>query len=200
MAVPLAVLAFIASLPAALISGMQSVAQSVVDPSDVQVVGLVFAPVSALASLLSYSALLAGGVPFVLAIVRGRKPPFAEVFAVKRFFVPVLLGFLLLWVATTIGFLLCIVPGVILALGLQFGFHLIVDRGMPPVDALKESWRLTQGHKGNLFVLALLLFGVQIAGVLACCIGALLVSLPIILLANAYVYLTLIGEQPRQPA
>ena len=38
---------------------------------------------------------------------------------------------------------------------------------------------------------------VVIAGVLACCVGALLVSVPVLVIGNAYVYLKLIGEQPR---
>jgi len=40
---------------------------------------------------------------------------------------------------------------------------------------------------------------VGIAGALACCIGALLVSFPVLMVGNAYLYLKLIGEQPRLP-
>jgi uncharacterized membrane protein len=86
---------------------------------------------------------------------------------------------------------------VIVALGLSlFGFC-IVDRGMSPVDALKESWRLTNGHKMGLFVFGLLSFLVVLAGYVACFIGAALVSAPVLLVANAYIYLKLKGEQPR---
>jgi uncharacterized membrane protein len=35
---------------------------------------------------------------------------------------------------------------------------------------------------------------------LACLIGALLVSFPVLMIGNAYIYLKLTGEQPRLPA
>jgi hypothetical protein len=55
-----------------------------------------------------------------------------------------------------IGFILLIVPGVYFALRFQlFGF-LIVDKGLGPIEALKESWRLTEGKVGNFFGIALL--------------------------------------------
>ncbi len=61
-----------------------------------------------------------------------------------------------------IGFILLIVPGVYFALRFQlFGF-LIVDKGLGPIEALKESWRLTEGKVGNLFVLGLIVFGIAL--------------------------------------
>lgn len=75
-----------------------------------------------------------------------------------------------------VGFLLLIVPGIFLALKYQFYGYLITDRGMGPFEALKESGRLTEGAKKDLFVFWLSL----ICGILVIMIIlGLLVALPV---------------------
>jgi uncharacterized membrane protein len=88
------------------------------------------------------------------------------------------------------GFLLLIIPGIIAAIGLGFVAFLVVDRGAGPVDALKESWRITKGHKWQLLLLGLALVGINIIGVLLLGIG-LFASVPITMLAGAHAYRTL---------
>jgi uncharacterized membrane protein len=51
-----------------------------------------------------------------------------------------------------IGFILLIVPGIYLALKYMFYGYLIVDKGLGPIEALKESGRMTQGAKKNIIV------------------------------------------------
>lgn len=89
-----------------------------------------------------------------------------------------------------IGLVLLIVPGVIAALSLVFATYLIIDRNMKPIDAMKESVRMTKGHRWELFVLALALLGLNILGALAVMVG-LLVSVPVSLFTLAHVYRTL---------
>ncbi|HEX7444847.1 MAG TPA: hypothetical protein VF300_00510, partial [Methanothrix sp.] len=75
-----------------------------------------------------------------------------------------------------IGLLLLIVPGIYLGLKYQFFGYLIVDRGMGPFEALKESGRLTDGAKKDLFVFWLAL----ICGILVIMLVlGLLVALPV---------------------
>ncbi len=50
-----------------------------------------------------------------------------------------------------VGLLLLVVPGIYLILKYQFYDYLIVDRGMGPFEALKESGRMTGGAKTSLF-------------------------------------------------
>jgi uncharacterized membrane protein len=57
-----------------------------------------------------------------------------------------------------IGLLLLVVPGIYLGLKYQFFGYLITDKGMGPFEALKESGRLTEGAKKDLFVFWLSLF------------------------------------------
>ena len=138
----------------------------------------------------------AGLYAFLLNVARGRPVELADVFRGGRHFAKMLGATVLVGLATGLGTLLCIAPGVILALGLMMSMPLVVDRDLGAVDALKESWRLTDGHKMQLFVFMLIGIGIVILGALACCVGAWLVAQPLVMLAQAYVYLKLIGQEP----
>jgi uncharacterized membrane protein len=83
-----------------------------------------------------------------------------------------------------------IVPGIIIAMGLAFVPYLVVERGLGPVEALKESWRLTKGHKMQIFLLVLALVGINILGLMALVVGVF-VTFPLTLLAFAHAYRTL---------
>jgi hypothetical protein len=85
------------------------------------------------------------------------------------------------------GLVLLLVPGVIW--GLKYGFapFAVADEKRDPVEALRESSRLTRGEKGRLFGFALALFGVNLLGVLALGIG-LFVTIPTTVIAAAYVF------------
>lgn len=76
-------------------------------------------------------------------------------------------------IATLVGFVLLIVPGVIVALGLSMTLLIIVDRNAGAIDAIGESWNLTDGYKGFLFVQGLVMFVLAI-GVycVTCFLGA----------------------------
>lgn len=93
-------------------------------------------------------------------------------------------------IIVVIGLVLLIVPGVIAALALIFATYLIIDRNMGPIEAMKESVRITKGHRWQLFLLALALLVLNILGALALMIG-LLVTIPVSLFALAHVYRTL---------
>ena len=89
------------------------------------------------------------------------------------------------------GLILLIVPGIIFALKYQFATYLIIDKKMRPIDAIKESGRITKGHLGSLFCLWLMSILIVIAGFIAVGVG-LLLAFPVILLAQTYVYKKLV--------
>jgi uncharacterized membrane protein len=91
------------------------------------------------------------------------------------------------------GLLLLIVPGIIAALGLGMVPFAVIDRGAGPIDALKESWRITKGHKGQLALLGLALLGLNLLGILALVVG-LLVTVPITWLTITHAYRTLSAQ------
>lgn len=93
----------------------------------------------------------------------------------------------LLTVMLCVGYVLLVVPGIILSIVFTFATMLVIDRELGPFDAFKESARLTKGHRWKLFGLMLALIGVNILGVLALVIG-LFVSIPVTMFAMIHVY------------
>lgn len=89
-----------------------------------------------------------------------------------------------------IGLVLLIVPGIIAVLMFLFSNYLVVDKGLGPIEALKESMRITKGHKWQLLLLVLAVAGLNILGALVFLVG-LLVSVPVSMLAMVHVYRTL---------
>jgi hypothetical protein len=82
-----------------------------------------------------------------------------------------------------------------------FSLPLILDRGFGVIDAIKGSWRLSEGHFWGLFGMALLLGLIGAAGFCACYIGALF-SLPFMMIVQMAGYLDIAGIDPplRRPA
>ena len=51
------------------------------------------------------------------------------------------------------GLILLIIPGIIFALMFWFAGYLVMDKNLGPVEAIRESARITNGHKWELFLL-----------------------------------------------
>ena len=92
------------------------------------------------------------------------------------------------------GLILLVVPGIILAMRYSMFGYYVVTLGAGPVEALRMSAAATDGHKGELFVLALRSLGVVILGALCLGVG-LLWALPTVEIAWASVFLELSGQQ-----
>ena len=86
-----------------------------------------------------------------------------------------------------VGFILLVIPGVYLALKYQFYKFLIVDKEMQPIEALKESARMTKGHMWQLLWLFWLVLVINLLGLLALGVG-LFLTVPTTLLAYTFVY------------
>lgn len=98
--------------------------------------------------------------------------------------------------AVGIGLVLLIVPGLIAMVLFMFSTLLVIDRGLGPVDALKESMRITQGYRWQLFGLILLLALVIFVGILALGVGVLVAG-PVAGLAYVHAYRMLTGGAAR---
>ena len=100
-----------------------------------------------------------------------------------------------------LGLLLLIVPGIIFGLMFMFTSFIVIDRALGPIDAMKESKRITSGYRWRLLGFILLLALINLAGVIALVVG-LLVTVPVtsIAFANAYRVLSdRAGVQPIPP-
>ncbi len=104
----------------------------------------------------------------------------------KRF-VPYLFATLLTGITVIVGLVLLIVPGLVAMTMFMFAPYLVLDKGMSPVDAMKHSMKMTEGHRMSLFVFLLAMIGINILGALLIGVG-LLVSVPVSLLATVRAY------------
>jgi len=91
------------------------------------------------------------------------------------------------------GIVLLIVPGIIFAIMFRMSFFLILDKGYGPIEALKESAKLTKGVRGKLFLLGIMQFLVVLAGFL-CLIVGLFAAVPTVIMAEVYVYRKLLQD------
>ncbi|MEK7101090.1 MAG: YciC family protein [Patescibacteria group bacterium] len=89
-----------------------------------------------------------------------------------------------------LGLVFFIVPGIIIALAFSFAGILVIEKGMGPIEALKESVRLTKGHRFELFKLAVATLVINILGLCALIVG-LFVTVPVSQLAFTHAYRTI---------
>ena len=78
--------------------------------------------------------------------------------------IQVLVATLVISVLTTIGFVLCVLPGFVVIFLTWFATYFIVDRGEDAVTAIKSSFSFASKHVGPLLLLALLSFLCFLAG------------------------------------
>ena len=126
-----------------------------------------------------------------LRFSRGETADFPDLLNEYPRFWDFLLGSILYALIVIGGLILLIIPGIYWGIKYHFYGYLIIDQGMGPVDAIKKSGELTDGVKWDLLVFWLALLGIYILGFLACCVGVLF-AIPVILVAVAYVYRTLL--------
>jgi len=101
---------------------------------------------------------------------------------------------LIVAVVTFIGTLLCYIPGIIAGFLLNWTMFYVVDKDMSPVDAAKASVKFATDHLGHTVVFYLLGIVAIIVGAILCLVG-LLVTVPVLLIAAAYTFRRLNGEQ-----
>ncbi len=136
------------------------------------------------------------GVTFAyLKAARGDKLEIKNMFEAFRNYWNAVLANLLVGVIVFIGLILLIIPGIIFACKLVFTPYLVVDRKMQVIEAVKESWRMTNGHAWKVFLIGLLAIPISIAGLLCFGVG-IIVSIMWIRLAVASLYhsVSLSGE------
>jgi hypothetical protein len=199
--IPLVVASFIVVISATLVpSILGGLARFVVGSDPETFLGTVLIGVARLfgftISLLVSAYVSTGVYPFVLNVARGKPVEMSDLWRHQDKF-PRCLGLtLVMGVATTIGFAFCVVPGAVVVIFTSLAMPLLVDLDMSVIAALRASYELVRVHFGAVAVFCVLSFVVILVGLLLCFAGAVLVSIPVVLLAQAYVYLRLHGESP----
>ena len=144
------------------------------------------------------SVIIASLIRMAISQTRTGTASFNEMFGITQVAGSVLVAGLLTGLVTYIGFILCIIPGVIASLGLAMTQPVIIDQNLAPVDAMKRSWEVMKPHLGSLFVLNLMLGLVNILGALLCGLG-LFVTVPMSIVSIALVYRDLFGAGGSSP-
>ena len=140
----------------------------------------------------AYGLLIMGPVNYgmnfaYLKAARGDKLEIKDMFAAFQNYWNAVLAGLLVMIIIVIGLILIIVPGIIFACKLAFTPYLVVDRKMEVIEAVKESWRMTNGHAWKVFLIGLLGIPISIAG--AICLGVgIIIAIMWITLAIASLY------------
>ncbi|NQU17824.1 MAG: hypothetical protein HQ564_07130 [Candidatus Saganbacteria bacterium] len=134
-----------------------------------------------------------GMIKIPLGFCDNQVPKITDLLSGKDKLLTYTLGSILFFLIVTAGMFLFVIPGIIFALMFCFYGFLIVDKGMKPVDALKKSAEITKGVRPQLFLFAIVLWLVNLLGMLCLFVGVF-VSLPVTFLATAYVYRKLLMQ------
>ncbi|MGL4306805.1 MAG: hypothetical protein ACRCSF_11700 [Mycobacteriaceae bacterium] len=135
------------------------------------------------------------GAAFVqaaLSEVDGIKPTFASLLEVKNIGA-VVVAAIVLNIATTIGFILLIIPGIIVAFLTHWTIQFVVDQNHDAITAIKSSVSIISDNVGALLPLALVLVLINLGGALLCGLG-LLVTVPLTIITSSYAYRIFTGR------
>lgn len=154
-------------------------------------VAFIWSIVSAIVSLI----IQVGIIKIVLDLYDGKPLNLANLYLMSHL-APRFLGASILYgLMILVGFVILIIPGIYLAIKLQFYSFLIVDKNAGVVGSLKKSWALTQGASLKLFLFTLAIIILNIVGAIVLLVG-LLVTIPTTTMASVYVYRKLLSQTP----
>jgi len=158
-----------------------------------EVIGFILGAFGTIASIAVMTTIAFGFQKNILNVCRGRPVDLGEFFRVKPMvIVNFIVGTAIVGVAVMVGLILFVVPGIILAYMMLLTPYLIIDREMGPIEAIKESCRLTKGHKMDMF------FGIFVGGLVANALSVLIITVvftvPMMCFLWVYPYLQLTGQ------
>ncbi len=128
----------------------------------------------------------------VLSITAGQPVEFGRVYSTENIG-PYIVLQLIVGVATFVGTLLCILPGIVFSFFSFFAPFFLLDQHQEPMDAIKSSFRMVNANLGSMIPFAIVAFLVYVVGFIVCGVGVL-VTAPIALIAIAFAYRTLNGQ------
>ncbi len=106
----------------------------------------------------------------------------------------VILASILVGVATAVGLILFIIPGLIILFLSWWTLQFVIDRHDSAVEGFRSSFRAISSQAGPVFLLALALIGINILGAIPLGLG-LLITVPLSTIASTYAYRVVSGGQ-----
>jgi len=155
------------------------------------VAGIIFSLLSIVVGVFVNMAQIRIGLRFC----SGETADFEDLYNEYPKFVDMLIGMILYGLIILAGFILLIIPGIYWAIRYHYVGYLIIDQNMKPVAALKRSGELTRGVWWHLLGFWIVMWALTMLGIILCCVG-LLFTTPIVIIATAYVYRTLLARTP----
>ncbi|PFG35358.1 putative membrane protein [Flavimobilis soli] len=128
-----------------------------------------------------------------LVATTGRQITVGDFFSVPNFS-KALLTALLVGLASAVSTVVVVGPLVVGFFGI-FALHFAIDKGLGAVDAIKASVDVALKNAGQVALLMLLVYVANAVGSAICGVG-LIVSMPVAMIATAYCYRRVVGEQP----
>lgn len=115
-----------------------------------------------------------GGKMMFVQAVRRQTPDFDMLISgFRKNYLNIVLANLLVTALVGIGIICLIIPGIIIGCRLAFTAYLVMDRGLDPIQAAEESWKLTRGQGWRIFLMGFVAFFIYIAGLICLFIGVL---------------------------
>ncbi|MHA4852403.1 DUF2189 domain-containing protein [Rhodococcus sp. MSC1_016] len=124
--------------------------------------------------------------------VDGNKPAFGSFFQFTNIGA-IIIASLIVGVLSTIGFILLVIPGLIVVFLTWWTLQFVIDQNQDAVTGIKSSFGIISQNVGPLLLLALALVGINILGAIPCGLG-LLVTIPLTIIASTYAYRVLTGR------
>ncbi len=140
---------------------------------------------------------MAGGLyALYLKKIRGQPAVFGDAFVgFSTAFVPLMLTKIVVSFLTGLGFLLCILPGIYVAVAWVFALPLVIDKKIDFWPAMELSRKVVTKHWWLMLGFLIVCGLVAMLGVIACCVG-LLVTSAIVQAALMYAYEDIFGDRP----
>lgn len=137
--------------------------------------------------LMIYVLLLLGFTKINLMLIDGQKPEIKDLFSCYEQGLNGFWANILYMLTVFAGFLLLVFPAFIWGIKYQFFYFFIAEKGLDPFESFRASARMTKGIKWPLLRLNILLFLINILGVIMFGVGVFF-TLPLSILSLSLVY------------
>ncbi len=127
--------------------------------------------------------------------IRGGTPRLEDLFSITDCWFDLVLVSFLIGVATSIGFALCIVPGIIVSGLFMLAIPLVAEGHVPATGALIQSWNALKSQWLTAAVFHAVLIILAVAGVMCCFVGVFVTG-PLYSLSVALLYQQFFGWGP----
>lgn len=113
---------------------------------------------------------------FSFSVIHDKPPYLGQLFEGFQSYGKSFLAYLVFSILAVVGFILLIIPGIIISLGLGMTFYVMADRpDLSFIECIQESWRLMRDQKLKFLGLNLRFFPWYLLGILCLGVGVLFV-------------------------